>query len=170
MHTITQYCRTQVRFKGEKHECHLPDRKLCWDSDLRISYLRQFPPLSPKCWLAGQSGAVACVLTTTCLKGPVPRRNRRLQKERGLLVEEAREGREVLTGIGEGEPVRQARRACIPASTRTLEELQRHLLSSLSRKPAVPPEQENVHFPERLTKPNRSGLCADGQVAEHRPQ
>lgn len=127
------------------------------------------PHSSPKCWLAGQSGAVARVLTTTCVKGPVPRRNCHLQKERGLLAEEAREGREVLTGIGEGEPVRQAQRACRPASTRPLEELRRHLLSSLSRKPAVPPEQENIHFPERLTKPNGSGVCADGQVAEHRP-
>lgn len=127
------------------------------------------PPSSPKCWLARQSGAVARILTTTCLKGPVPRRNRRLQKERGLLSEDAREGREVLTGIGEGEPVRQARRACRPASTRPLEELRRHLLSPLNRKPALPPEQENVHFPERLTKPKGSGVCADGQVAEHRP-
>lgn len=112
---------------------------------------------------------MARVLTTSCLKGSVPRRNRRLQKERGLLSEEAREGREVLTGIGEAEPVRQTQRACRPASTWPLEELRRHLLSPLSRKPAVPPEQENVHFPEWLTKPNGGGVCADGQVAEHRP-
>lgn len=34
----------------------------------------------------------------------------------------------------------------------------------LSRKPAVSPEQENVHFPERLTKPNRAVCVPMGRL------